>query len=196
MALTAEQQAAFNRLLAQMGGVGATKFPVSVDDPVDASQFSDVDTIASKIFTCSTNDISSGTGGAESAQVLIKNPAASGKRLLLFKLVLGTNVSTNNNIFRLYKAPTITSNGTSLIIVNLYQTASPVASVMEVYKTPTASSNGTFFNNYCVGPTSSLMIYFEKIMVIDPGQSLLINVRPNTNGVTYHCNPFWIEKAI
>lgn len=145
-------------------------------------------------FCVSTNDISSGAvGGAETPQFLLKNPVGSGKVLRLTRLVLCTNVSTNNNIFRLYQNPTITGPGTVLPIVPAWSKSYPSLSAMLAYKVPTVSANGILLSNFCVGPTSSLMIGLDPYFLFEEGKSLLIGVRPNTTGVTFNVNAYWQE---
>ena len=142
-------------------------------------------------YVATTNDLSSGTGGAESAQVLILNPANSGKYMQIDRLVLGTNVSTNNNIFRVYANPTITSNGTLLTSTCLCLDPNVAAPVCQIYKLPTISNNGTLIANYISGPTTSMDHDFGA--VLPAGKAILITVRPNTTAVTYSVNVFWSE---
>ncbi len=146
-------------------------------------------------FMASTNDISSGAvGGTETAQVLISNPSLSGKVMRIFGLTLGTNVSTNNNIFRIYKDPTVTSNGTELTYVNM--NLSGTQPTCKLYKVPTVSGSGIFFMNIIAGATTMVPInFFEKPLILSAGKKILIGVRPNTTGVTYSCNVFWTERV-
>ncbi len=155
--------------------------------------FDDGDTLSNKAFICTTFDLSSNPTG-ENPKVLIKNPIGSGKRMKIFKFALTTNVSSNNNSFRFYLNPTVTANGTPLVSNSLNYTASPTISAMQLFSVPTISNNGTILMNFIVGATSTLLVPFEKELIIDEGKQLLINVRPNTTGVTFTVVVFWIEE--
>ena len=147
-----------------------------------------------KVFCASTNDITSGPNSNEYPQVYILNPVDSGKLMKIYYITCGTNVSTNNNIFRLYKNPTISSVGTELTSVNL-NFASENVSVCKVYKVPTVSANGTLFMNVISGATTMNQVNFSQKLILSPGNKILINVRPNTSNVTFSINVFWIEEV-
>lgn len=146
-----------------------------------------------KVFCTSTNDVTSGTGGAESSRVYILNPLESGKVVSIYQMTFGTNVSSNNNIFRLYKDSIVTDLGIKLPNTNL-NFSSAVASVCEVYRVPTVSANGTLFMNVISGATFMNNVIFPQKIILSPGNSILVNVRPNANGVTHSVNVFWIEE--
>ncbi len=147
-------------------------------------------------FVSSTNDITSGAqGGSETAQVLISNPVLSNKVMRIFGITLGTNVSTNNNIFRIYRDPVVTNYGTELANSNM-NLGSALLPIARVYKVPSVSSSGTLMMNVIAGATTMVPItFFDKELVLPAGKKILIGVRPNTTGVTYSCNVFWSEKA-
>lgn len=150
-------------------------------------------TALGKVFCTTTNDITSGTGGAESAQLYISNPINSTRAMKIYGITFGTNVSTNNNIFRLYKSPTVSANGTKLTNVNL-NFSSAVVSAVDIYKTPTVTNNGTLFMNVIAGPVSTNSFEFKEKIWLKAGDKMLINVRPNAGSVTYSLNVFWIEE--
>jgi hypothetical protein len=152
----------------------------SKDDPVGES------------YVCTTNDISSGTGGAESNQVLIRN--TSDKLVRIQKLLTSTCVSSNNNIFRFYRNPTYSAAGTPLTITNADFRADAPASEIAVSTAPTVSDKGTRFMTYCQGATS--MTELKLPVRLNPGESLLVTVRPNANGVTYALTLFWMEELL
>lgn len=145
-------------------------------------------------FCATTNDIASGTGGQESAQVLIQNPINSKVLMRIHSLVLNTTVSSGNNIFRLYKDPVYIGAGTPLPITCLYLKATPPVPKCLVYKLPTTTSFGTLFRNYIVGPTTSYSVPLKYDLILEPGRTLLITVRPNSAGVFYAANPEWAEE--
>lgn len=147
-------------------------------------------------FCVTTNDISSGTGGAESAQVLIQNPPLSKKVMKIYRFTLGTNVSTNNNIFRLYLNPTITSAGTPLPTQRIYMDGTGTPSIALVSKVPVVSSNGGLAANFIAGPTTSVNVDMRPLLVVYPGQNLLWTVRPNAGSTTYSFNAFWLEESL
>lgn len=169
----------------------------------DASVFEIKDILASstedktkngKAFCVTTNDITSGTGGAETPQMYISNPENSGKIMKIYEMSFGTNVSSNNNIFRLYKSPTVSVAGTKLNNVSLCFSPAQFSSVVDIYKTPTVTNNGTLFMNVIAGPTSTNFVPLKNQIYIHPGYKMLINVRPNANSVTFSLNVLWLEE--
>lgn len=172
-----------NEILTQL------KSKVAVDSSIEEKVLNNL------VFVCTTNDLTSGaTGGAETPRLLISNPTGSGKKMKIFLMTLGTNISTNNNILRLYRNPVITANGTPLVPQNFHLAASVPVSSMQLFSVPTASNNGNLMLNYIAGPTSTNPIDFQHKMIIEEGQKLLIAVRPNTTAVTYSINVYWVEE--
>jgi hypothetical protein len=112
----------------------------------------------------------------------------------LYAITTGTNVSTNNNIYRIYVNPTVSDNGTPLTPVCLNINGENRASAMQLFTVPTVSANGTRMMNIIQGATSMDVIAFPYVAILHSGQKLLITVRPNTTGVTYSMNFFWIEE--
>lgn len=140
-----------------------------------------------------TNDVASGSN--ENAQLLITNPAGSGKRMDIYLISTGTNVSSNNNIFRFYSNPTVTNPGAIVLApssLNIGGNSPP--SAMSITRLPTVSSNGTLLMNICQGPTSTDFLLFPNCLILHPGNRILVTVRPNAANVTNSINLQWEEE--
>lgn len=144
-------------------------------------------------FAVSTDDVTSGTGGATSAQLLLQNPISSNKALRLKTLTMSTCVSSNNNIFRIYLNPVIQTLGTALSIRSCHIKDGAPVSLMQAYLAPKFSQNGSFFLNFIAGATSSLIFNPTLPIVIRPGHSLGVLVRPNAANTTFSLNALWEE---
>ncbi len=156
--------------------------------------FREQSTLRNRAFICTTNDVSSGSN-IENRMVLIRNPADSGRVMKIYRITTGTNVSSNNNIFRFYINPAVTTAGTLLTSVCMNIQANPVSSQMEISKLPTTSTNGTMFLNLIQGPTSSDSLDFPHMIMVHPGSAILVTVRPNAaSGVTHSFNIFYLEE--
>ncbi len=144
-------------------------------------------------FICTTNDISSGSGGAESNQILIRNTSAD-KHMRIFRILTSTCVSSNNNIFRFYRNPTWSAVGTDLTSTNVVFESGAPAAECSVSTAPTITDKGTRFMTFCQGATSTSALDSPYSFVLHPNESILVTVRPNANGVTYALTLFWMEE--
>ncbi len=143
-----------------------------------------------RYFSVTTNDGTAPTG--ESPQLLLQNPESSSRRVHLEQIIASTCVSSNNNIFRLYVETAPLTLGTPLQVVNLQSDTRPQARIYSdpTYPAPTPNY-GTRIAAYCVGPTTTLPLRIP--IILHPGESLLITVRPNTTGVTHSITLIWSE---
>src|SRR5688572_21991043 len=90
-------------------------------------------------YIINTNDMGGTTG--EVPRLLLTNPSTSKRRLRIYKIKEGVTTSTGNCIFRYYKNPTVTSNGTPMTINNLLIKSDAPSSSMLAYVSPTISDN-------------------------------------------------------
>jgi hypothetical protein len=126
----------------------------------------------------------------ETAVFLIKNPNASGKNLKLLNLIMGLSPSVgsatgNNDVFRLYVDPTITTNGTALTVSNLNSETSPPATVMTAFSSPTIAANGTKLAAYDVSSSGgSTLIPQGGTRILGPNHSWLITQTGVVNGAS------------
>jgi hypothetical protein len=110
----------------------------------------------------------------------------------LDQVIASTCVSSNNNIFRLYVDTTPLTPGTQLIPTNTVGETNPRGRVYSVptYTTPNPNY-GTRIAAYCVGATNTIPLKIP--VILQPGESLLITVRPNTTNVTHSITLIWSE---
>lgn len=137
--------------------------------------------------------IASTASTSETPVYLIKNPSipnqafpAGHKSLFHGYLNLGYSDVAN---FNLYANPTVVSNGTPIIPVNI-RSGSSNTSVSLCYSSPTVSSNGTLiFTN----PGTEFATFSNFLYIIDPGATLLLTVAPSATGLTITSQSSWFE---
>lgn len=128
-----------------------------------------------KGFVLTTNFVSiSGTSVVNF--LLLRNPNNSGKTIRIKKIVYQhrIKVATDISRFRIYRNPTITSNGTALTINKMIFTQ-PNTPVLLSSLTPTISSVGTLFKVYTV--VNSLLIDEDLTFFILPNENILVTVQ-------------------
>jgi hypothetical protein len=144
-------------------------------------------------FIITTSDLL-GTSSAEIPRVLLRNPSNSDKKIFIFRVEEQCNTSTGNAMYRYYKRPTVTSEGTPLTINNL-SIGNSATSVSLAYLNPTASLYGTKLMNTIVSQMSTLVRERSSpLLVLYPGEDLLINVRANSGTTTWCINLYWKEE--
>ena len=100
-----------------------------------------------KMFTVTTGILGTGST-SEVAYVLIDNPSGSGVTAKFRKMTFGVSSATTDIIdWAVYRAPTVTSNGTPLTVNGNRQTGQATAQV-KFYSLPTTSSFGTKLSQY------------------------------------------------
>lgn len=136
------------------------------------------------------------TASTESPVLLIKNPSGSGKILKLQKIELA-NIHTVSSFirFRLYKAPTITTNGTALTISSTNVGGSG-STVMQAYSAPTISANGTRLATWAtpggVSAVTSVNVRDADI-ILQANQNLLITGHGDGTNRVAVINILWSE---
>ena len=136
-----------------------------------------------KLFTVSTNVITLGGASTETAFILIRNPASSGKNLFINSMHF--RLATNSSYFvilRKYDTPTVTSDGTELTSFNELSTGP--AAVSKWFVTPTVSANGTFRNAFSTTEQFPIGIDYELSRVVEENQELLLTVKKNSSSNT------------
>lgn len=91
--------------------------------------------------------------------------------------------------FKFYYSPTITGAGTLVTPKNM-RLANTAASIMSAHYSPSASSNGTFI---CAMVVESNVIDSSGIIVLDPGQTLLVTANPAASSTPVGCEFIWWE---
>jgi len=140
-------------------------------------------------------------GSSEEPLALITNPVGSGYKLLFQDLQFScVDVGNGESTLRIYKSPTITSNGTTNTAIPIRVGASLPTSAASSYDEPNISSNGTRIYTFYVtgGPASggTYMYNFHSKFILDPGYSILVTGDADGNGRLICTNIVWAEEAV
>lgn len=148
---------------------------------------------AGKIF-CAALQANSGNSGVDTPMLYLKNPTGSGKSLYVWKIQAGTSITNTSVIFKVFKNPTITVDGTSLTIVNRY-IGSGATSIANAFSKPTASSNGTLMSALTQGQNSNALIFADDYSIkVDPGNSIIVTASPSSNIREMLVTAIWMEQ--
>lgn len=187
-----DNQFSISCVIAQDGGADVMDFETNYKPSANQKIENDTRnaTLSGKTFIATTDLINIGT--SQTAFYLLKNPVASSKSLRLDKIILG--LGSNAGTFRIYRAPTITSNGTALTISNKHIQTSPTATVMQAFSQPTISANGTLLRP--VSLTTSIgqvELNYEGLFILEAGFNLLITAQNSQNNSPTYVTCEWIE---
>lgn len=145
-----------------------------------------------KVFTVS-GAFSAASAGSDNPIFLIKNPSGSGKTLYLYRLALGCTIANVLVEFKVFYAPTITSNGTSQTPKNNL-IGSATASSMTTFSLPTLSSNGTQLLDLGFGQNNNSLDYIGDFSIqLQANQNLVISANPGSNNRTVTITTTWAE---
>lgn len=142
-----------------------------------------------------TDDLDS----SEKDLILVRNPDSSGKQLKIIKVIFNNYDSVNSLAnFRIYTAPSITSNGSSLTVYPCREGASLPSSVVNAYYEPTISSRGKkrYSGSTSGGALSSnaLVIPIDNGLIIDPGYDMLITGQADGTNRDVSITLLWGEE--
>lgn len=129
---------------------------------------------------------------SENDWLLFKNPAGSGKLVRLFEQVVAIpdSASTLRSTIRIYKNPTVTANGTPIVIGGIRN--GQTASVCQAFFTPTTSAKGTLVQVY--GATNDpVQRVLDMTRYVEQGDSLLITAAPTGATTNHSFSQGWAE---
>ena len=149
--------------------------------------------IAGSGFVATTNNITV-VNANETVFMLIKNPSNSGKTARLHRLIIGSDENQINKMafYRIYRNPTITSNGTALNINNLKAGAS--LSALTAFKLPVVSANGTLL---AMGNAGDLFVSIDPMdlgNIISSNENMLITIDAAAAGFDFFVTAYWEEE--
>lgn len=127
----------------------------------------------------------------ENVIALIRNVSTNTKSLFIYNRAVFTDNITG--VFRFYRDPTITVNGSSALTPQNLRTGyvSLNPSVATVYTAPTIAANGQILESLLGGTTSNAS---NVLHVIDPGDSMLITCKLLTGTSTgVYLDFVWFE---
>lgn len=134
------------------------------------------------------NNISSG----EQDFFLMKNPAGSGKRLMITHLSFGVDSSSARSIIKVYSDPTITIDGTAIPVVNTYIRDSNPSSVVSCFKLPTISARGSALNLQIL-PANQPSRGLNRFYLVDPGHDILVTINNSIGNAATFAEAYWLE---
>ena len=159
------------------------KYALAVDAKITGfSVIADVRSLEQKLadegrlFTASTDLISlGGSSGQETPFMLIKNPTGKNDQWVrLFQILYRLHTTSSFSVvLRVYKNPTVTSDGTGLAEINENNDSVRVADA-EVFVNPTVSANGSFEQAFNLTNQATMEINFNLSKIIEEGNSWLI----------------------
>lgn len=139
------------------------------------------------------------TSGAtgEVSELLLVNPKVSTSAFpanytsLFVDLRELTGLTTGNTcVIRSYINPTVSSAGTAQTPTNM-RPASPNLSIATLTSAPSTSANGTLVDLLSVAPLTT--ISSQELIILDPGQSLLLTVQTSGSGTSCAVGLGWNE---
>jgi hypothetical protein len=125
--------------------------------------------------------------------LLIRNPVASGKKLRI-KTVFFSSTANTQNIFNVYRNPTITANGTALTANKMR--VSGGNTVATGFRVPTITAFGTLITPVVMigSPAgSTFVLEFDLGQFIEEGENYLIAVDPSAVNLSFSCTVYYIE---
>lgn len=128
---------------------------------------------------------------AETDWLLFKNTSAT-KLIRLFEHVTCLPGETNSvrSIFRIYKNPTVTLNGTAATVSALRN--GQAATVAQAFTLPTIAARGTKVQVYGVN-FSPVIRALNNTRYVEPLDSLLVTVQPSGTGLLHSFDQAWAE---
>ena len=148
---------------------------------------------ANKVYTIA-EQMAMASSAADNPLILIKNPAASGKILYLYKVIVACSVTNVATVFKYFANPTITANGAAVTASNNNIGGGGPASVMLTYSLPTITANGTIYSIQTYGQNSnSISVVEDMSIAINPGSNFLITGKPGSNNREATITVVWAE---
>lgn len=134
---------------------------------------------------------------AEIPLFLLSNPLVPGSSfpsgyvsLFLTFSQLAIITASQSAIVRAYLSPTVTSTGTASVPLNR-RPGSPHTSIAGLYLSPTLSENGNLIDLLSASP--GFAAYSNQMLIMDPGQSLLLTVQASANPTIIGAGLSWYE---
>lgn len=146
-------------------------------------------------YTCGSglNDIS---GTSEVDYLMFRLPGSATAKAKILSFIIGSDAQNNRTIFRIYRKPVTTSNGTNLSEENLkIAPGSERSAEARCHLNPTVTDRGKLVGTFVI-PDGNPSIPVERNYLIEPGQKLLITVENSTNNKPTHVDVDWLEIPI
>jgi len=149
-------------------------------------------------YVVGVNAITIGSVGTEYPLLVMTNSSSPSTSLApalscfhnLRKFSCGDISGSTGVLFRVYLNPTSVSGGSSVTPVNV-RSGSSNKSVCTVLKQPTVGTKGTFLAEFPVGWAAQNQS--NAMIIVDPGDSLLITGEPVSGSTTAVAEAVWYE---
>jgi hypothetical protein len=148
--------------------------------------------ILKKLAYVTTTGSNSITPTTEHPYLLFKNPSGSGKRALIHHIHFGPDSDITKCYLRMYKTPTITTDGTALNEYSTYIAGSPPTSAMTTFKDPTISANGTLLDTVFLqagAPSRGI----NRSFILEAGNNMLFTTENNVASINTFVQLFYLE---
>lgn len=134
------------------------------------------------------------SGIGEVNAFLFRNPSGSGKTVYLTKLITCLISSVGAEVrVRVYKSPTVTSNGASITVSPARIGGSPPASLSLCTALPTISSRGTLIRVFNSANTSTFTNEIDSRIIVEANNSFLITGQSTSTNKPLGLNLAWVE---
>ena len=151
------------------------------------------DTMEDRVF-CAIAEVNVSTT-VETNFMLLRNPAASGKNMLLRRAIFDCATKGGQGMFRYYASPTGITAGTTIVPKNR-KLGSAVVSSMTASYSPTATKN-IYCGETSVGANANSVVNeIHGDIILIPGQDLLITAQVDANNRVMVANIIWMEALV
>jgi len=174
-------------------------FRLAVDAAFTGTVSADVRTLQEKLSDegkvfMATSDIAGIASNSEKAFIILKNPTGSAITIRIFSFVV-TSEHVTNPIYRFYKNPTITADGTALTATNS-NFPSVTTAVGEPFFAPTVSAFGTLIEAETSADSKHSDAFLEAIsmkVILGAGDTILLTAE-NIKNKKQIANIMWSEE--
>lgn len=153
------------------------------------------DVILNKVYSVIVDSFNLPTGGTQTDIILMRNPALSGKKIVILKIIYDAVTAAGRISFRSYFGPTVTTAGTSLTTVSRHFGGGAGASAATAFSGPSIAARGTQFSGpiSVTGASNALPMEIGGAIVIEPGNDLLLTGVPDANNRLSGITLIWEE---
>lgn len=134
-------------------------------------------------------------GTTETDFMLMRNPSGSGVLCRFYEFIMTINSATaQRSIFRFYRSPTVSADGTPLTISKVLATGTPTTKLL-AFQTPTISDRGSLIQMFSIeNVTYPRMQDLGRYLV--QNAELLITVQGTTTNIEHNILGVWAEEPI
>lgn len=127
--------------------------------------------------------------GSEVATLLLQNPSLK-KSMFINNKMITSLTATNSAVLRVYLGPTFSVAGSAAIVTNLRPANANTTDAI-LTTGPTVSANGTLID--VIAATTLMTNRSTQMIIIDPGQTLLITLQASAGGTVVAYQLAWYD---